>query len=168
MENNFLRVLNHDYDLSTFTEKTREEVENSGNKSLLSIFDAIDSNGDKKLDSSEVSVFIKIVQGFDKNNDNNIDKKELKKLLKSDISMIKEILSNGKVKAKEIAGFFDVLMKTTKPVASAENREIECSEMSDEEVQDTAINIMQDEVDRAQEIMDGQDDGVIAKSYNEI
>ena len=167
MEKNNIVLSKDNYDLSALAGKSREEVEKLGKKTLLNIFDAVDSDKDGKISDTETSVFCQTLLSADTNKDGNIAKKELKKLLKSDNELITNILKNGKIKAADIIEFCKTIPSLIK-TAPAANTEYEYSSMTDEEVQEETLNTMQDEVERAYEIFNSQDDGFIGKTYNQI
>lgn len=158
------------FNISDLAGLTKSEVEKLGDKSLIDIFMAINANGDEKLDTSEVSIFAKNIRKADYNGDGIITEKELKKYVKENAEAFDgDIQNKTKVKGKNVLNFIELLTgkkRTENPQESASDYEVFAQ--TDDEVKDSTINMLDDEVNRGYELIFGQDDGFISKTYNDI
>lgn len=165
---NKLKVLKQNFEISNFEGKTKADIEKTGKKDLLNIFLAIDSDGDGTLNSSEVSIFKKVIESADTDGDKNITKKELNKLLKGDSDFVKKLLANGKVKASNLIDFISSLTAVKTAKTTLELPEYQIQQPTVKDSQDSAIEMIQNEVDRGYEIFNEHENGVFAKTYDEM
>ncbi len=153
------------FNLSSLEGKTLEDVEKSGKKAFIDIFKALDLNGDKVIDNSEVSIFLSKLKAADSDKNGKLDKDEMKALMKDDPSMFDgDVENKTDVKFRHIMKFFKKFTtdepdnKKISPVK--EQVEYDVARMSDNEVEYAAITSIEDEISRGYDALYGHQNGV--------
>ena len=167
--NSKISLFKQQLDLSVLEGKTKAEVDKSGKKYFASLFNAIDSDSDGIISKSEVSIFKDVLESADTDSNGNISKKEVKKLLKNGGEFVDRLMSNGKVKASHIAEFIKELsLNSDIKTATTVTRDYNIEPNSVEDTYDSAIDMIQDEVDNASEIFESRENGCISKAYDDL
>lgn len=156
------------FDLSSLEGRKKSEIEKSDKKYLSNIFDAIDTNNDGTLSTSEVSIFKNVLKNADSDSDGDISKKEMRKFLKSGNEFVQRLIKNGKVKGSNISDFLSVLSNNNIQTAQTVSYDYSIQPNTKKDSYDATIDMIQDEVDNASEIFNSRENGLISKSYDDL